>query len=252
MTLVERDLAMSEPPDLSMSEPPDLAKSTPPDLTMPPPPPDLATPPDMTQCKHNTPSSTCGTFPQCGCPAGQMCSVQDTTGKALCVVAGTTPPFGACTTDSNCSIGTACVDGTCTPYCDTNTDCDNGVCVGVQSGTTPIPGMNVCTLNCDPQNPNMAAGSFGACGAATSCVPGPAPGGNTYCESPTKASGTQDKACNDYKGCAPGFTCQDAGLGLYCSKYCKVGVTGQCPSGTSCYAFSPKLYAGTTQYGYCY
>jgi hypothetical protein len=251
------DVGRMEPPpegaDLSTGAGADLAVALIPDMAQPPTP-DMAQPPipDMAQplCVHNTPSSTCGVFPQCGCNAGQMCNIEDANGKALCSVAGTTPPYGACGPNDNgdgtCVAGTTCVNGTCMPFCGGNGDCSNGVCVGVTSGGTAIPGMQVCTLNCDPQNPSTASGSYGACGSGTRCMP--STDRNTYCESPTKAAGTQDKACNDDSGCAPGFTCQGAG---YCSKYCKVGVSGQC-AGTTCYAFSPKQYAGTIQFGYCY
>jgi len=93
--------------DLATTVPvPDLATPVPvPDLATPPPIPDLATPPppppDMSQCTHNTPSSTCSLFPQCGCAPGQMCNIQDETGKSLCGVSGVTPPFGACNPNTN-------------------------------------------------------------------------------------------------------------------------------------------------------
>jgi hypothetical protein len=249
------DLAHEPGADLAAPAPiPDLAMPAPvPDLAKPAPIPDLATPPppDMaTLCTPNTPSSTCGLFPQCGCGPGQMCNNEDDTGKSLCSVAGTTPPFGACNPTTNgdgvCVAGTTCVQGSCVPFC--NGTCSNGVCLGVTNGSgTPIPGMQVCSLNCDPLNPNTAAGSYGACGTGVSCVP--RSDGNTVCVSPTKGSAKQDDVCSVDADCAPGFACKGTG---YCSKYCKIGVAGQCASPLTCRAFSPKVYAGTIQFGYCY
>jgi hypothetical protein len=243
--------------DLSMSDS-DLSMTMPPDMAVPPPPPDmatprdLATPPDMTECKHNTTTSTCGLFPQCGCAAGQMCNVQDGTGKALCEVAGTTPPFGTCTGTGagTCAAGTTCVNGVCSPYCGTNTDCPNGVCVQVGTGpTTPIPGVKVCTLNCDPLHPNTAAGSYGACGTGASCVP--RSDHNTVCASPTKASGTQDASCSKTSDCAPGFTCESVGWGgTYCSAYCRS--TADCTGNTQCRVPSTRVYDSASEIGFCY
>ncbi|HEX9105198.1 MAG TPA: hypothetical protein VF997_23470, partial [Polyangia bacterium] len=142
------------------------------DLSMPA---DMATPPDMAQpvCSPvlNVPASTCGIFPQCGCSgATANCNVEDdTTFKAACAAAGTTADWNNCTGngDAQCGVGRSCVDGVCSPFCGSVTDCPGAYrdCLQVQNSSgTNITGMKVCTAFCDPTKPQNATGGFTACG----------------------------------------------------------------------------------------
>ncbi len=236
------------------------------DLSMPA---DMTMPPDMAQsCTPmlNVPASTCAIFPQCGC-SGAMpnCNVEDdTTFKASCAAAGTTADWNNCTGngDSQCGVGRTCVDGVCSPFCGSVTDCPGAYrdCLQVQNSSgTNITGMKVCTAFCDPTNPQNATGGFTACGANVNCYPQSdrAP----LCLGPTTASGKQNASCttnnaSDYTKCAPGYVCLTVVSGsVYgCYKFCKVGVAGECSafSGTSCNSFSPANYAGGQEIGYCF
>ena len=237
------------------------------DLAMPL---DLATLADLAQaaCSPvlNVPASTCGIFPQCGCSgATANCNVEDdTTFKASCAAAGTTPDWNNCTGngDSQCGVGRSCVDGVCSPFCGAVSDCPGAYtdCVQVQNSSQQnITGMKVCTSYCDPTNPQNATGGFTACGPNVNCYP--SSNRNPYCLGPTTASGTQNASCNtnnaaDDSKCAPSFVCLTviSGSVYGCYKMCKVGASGACSaySGTSCNSFATKQYAGGQEIGYCF
>jgi hypothetical protein len=250
------DLAgMTTPPDLSVPLPP-------PDLSVPPPPPDLATPPpDLAMCVKTTPTSTCSVFPQCGCASGQMCNTEDeSTGKALCAQAGTTPVASGCTGngDGICVAGSTCFNGACDSYCSTTADCPpDTVCLGTTGASgNPVPGRSVCTVHCNPLDPQSATGGYSPCGPAINCLAA-ADGnpGHFYCAGPTKATGTQDKSCNSGSttACAPSFVCATDGISsYYCSKQCRRGVSGDCTSGHTCTSFGTKVYSGTQEIGFCW
>ncbi len=249
-------------PDLAQpAAPPDLAMTTPPDLAQPAAPPDLAT----AACVKNVPSSTCGIFPQCGCPAGQNCNVENTgTGQALCAPPGATPNWNNCTGngDNQCPVGSSCVDGVCSPFCSANADCPgaNRECVQVVDGNNNnIPGFKVCTLYCDPSSPQTATGGYAACGPNTHCFP--ATDHDPFCLGPAAASGgAQGANCADATGlnpdqskCAAPFACVSSSpIGPFtCYHYCHVGATGQCSGMGSCNSFGTKLYSGAQEIGYC-
>ncbi|MDB4966467.1 MAG: hypothetical protein JWN44_2156 [Myxococcales bacterium] len=243
------------------------------DMSMPA---DMAQPPaDMAQgpadmavaCVLNVPTSQCGIFPQCGCVGGQNCNVENTTsGQAMCVAAGATPDWNNCTGngDAQCAKGSTCVDGVCSPFCGAVGDCPGAYrdCFQVVNSTQAnIPGMKVCSLFCDPTNPQNSAGGYAACGPNVNCFPGA--DRISYCLGPTTASGVQNTNCKvgtagDNSKCAPGLACVHEtifGSEFYtCYKFCKVGVANECSglgSGVACRAFATKQYAGGQEIGSC-
>jgi hypothetical protein len=241
----------------------DLA--TPADLALPrdmalPPGPDMATP----ACVLNVPSSTCGIFPQCGCTGTQNCNVEDTTsGKASCAASGAIPDWNNCSGngDAQCAVGRSCVDGVCSPFCGAASDCPGSYrdCFQVvNSSSANIPGMKVCSSFCDPTNPQNATAGFMACGPNVNCYPGS--DRIPYCLGPTTASGTQGANCKngsagDSTLCAPSYACVTIslfGTTVYqCQQFCKVGVSGSCPSSYTCSSFGTKQYAGAQEIGGC-
>ena len=241
--------------------------ATPPDMAMAP---DMAMPPDMAQappmCPLNVPTSTCGIWPQCGCSGAKPnCNVEDnTTGKADCAAAGTTPDWNNCSGngDAQCGVGRTCVDGVCSPFCGAVGDCPGAYrdCFQVvNESSANIPGMKVCSSFCDPTNPQNATGGFTACGPNVNCYPGS--DRVPYCIGPTTASGTQDANCKsgssgDSSLCAPGYACVTIsffGTTLYqCQKFCHVGgASSECPSSYTCSSFGTKQYAGGQEIGGC-
>jgi hypothetical protein len=207
----------------------------------------------------------CGDVPQCGCSAGLNCIPIDTTsGITGCVSTGSLGNYaGNCTGSGagECPIGAACVDGVCSPLCRTAADCTGPyrACAAVQNSSgNNIPGFKVCTLTCDPVNPQLQDSTFSACGAGDGCLPDP--NGASSCYAPTKSSGTQGASCStsgspDQSKCAVGFVClQDLLSSSSCYKMCHVGSNADCTgsaSGTTCGSFGSKEYAGPKEIGYC-
>jgi hypothetical protein len=120
----------------------------------------------------------------------------------------------------------------------------------------PIPGASVCSLNCNPLNPQDASNGWSACGPNVNCAPGTQSIPVSDCDGNAFAGGTQGVDCTGGGGgdgpCAPGFSCAPTqGISYSCAKSCRVGNTGDCPKGLNCTVYSPAAYVGSTQYGYC-
>jgi hypothetical protein len=190
--------------------------------------------------------------PQCGCAAGEMCQIDGTTsGAKECVAAGNVA-IGAACTGADCSPGSICVNttpviDTCVKYCNTDTDCTapGGLClITLNDGSSGnIPGVTLCTENCDP------ATNIGCPVAGTGCQMAQESMGQmrllTRC---TEAgSGTQGASCTDNGDCATTYGCFNAGT-TQCLKYCKVGGAA-CPGGLICSSLGT---IGSTEYGVCY
>jgi hypothetical protein len=244
------DLAM---PDLLKLA--DLSKL--PDLLTPPPPPDLAP-----VCTPPVASGICDDAPQCGCGANQNCVPVDfTTGATGCVAAGSIPDNnGGCTGSgaNQCKQGSACVAGVCTKICQTKTDCGGGTyttCSPVENSSgNDIPGFTVCSVTCDPVNPQLSDSTYTPCGTSVNCLP--ASDRASYCIAPTKSTGTQGADCttsgsSDQSKCAVGYACLSDVFSSSCYKMCHVGSNADCASGKTCYSFGTKLYAGPKEIGYC-
>jgi hypothetical protein len=215
-------------------------------------------------CTPPAAGGTCDTSPQCGCP-GQACSVTDfTTGATSCVAAGTTPDFGNCTGNGvgQCRAGSTCVDGVCSPYCGSLSDCPgaNRDCFQVSGSTgAAVPGFKVCTQFCDPVSPTLNSGTYQPCGAGVHCFPDTT--GVSSCYGPAATSGGQQAAyCDDVSGsggdptlCAPGYACVGSTF-FDCKKFCHVGSNANCTgsaAGLTCTPFSTKQYAGSVELGFC-
>ena len=189
--------------------------------------------------------------PQCGCAAGEMCTIDGTAaGTHVCVAAGSVPIGGQCT-GPDCAAGSLCVKtnttiSTCMKYCSTDSNCTapGGLCIiGLNDGSSgQIPGVTLCTENCDPTT------NSGCSVAGTSCQLAQESMGQmrylTRCSG--AGTGTQGASCTTDDNCAPMYGCFNAGT-TQCLKYCKVGGT-PCPGGATCNSLGT---IGATEYGAC-
>jgi len=189
--------------------------------------------------------------PQCGCAAGQACAIDGSPqGTRICVAAGSTPIGGTCT-GNECVPGSLCVKttdtiSTCMKYCSTDSNCTapGGLCIiTLNDGSSgQIPGVTLCTENCDPSTNTGCPVAGTACGLAQESM------GQmrllTRCGG--SGVGTQGASCVDDTDCAPTFGCFNAGT-TQCLKYCKVGGAA-CPGGATCTSLG---MIGNTTYGAC-
>jgi uncharacterized protein (TIGR03382 family) len=185
--------------------------------------PDL---PNGMGCMHGTQctSGVCNADGSCGNPPGTSCTTATTCRSGICDGAGKCGT--GCTADAQCSTGSYCLAGSCTPGlpngkpCSAATQCVSGLCGA--DGLCGQPNQDPCTAAtdcrsqvCDPsgtcvpschQNSDCAAGAY--CDRGT-CKPGAPNGGmpgNMGCTSATQcASGVcdADGSC----GLPPGKTC---------------------------------------------
>lgn len=189
--------------------------------------------------------------PQCGCAAGQACTIDGSPqGTRVCVAAGSTPIGGSCTSDE-CVPGSLCVKttdtiSTCMKYCAMDSNCTSpgGLCIiSLNDGSSgQIPGVTLCTENCDPTTNSGCPVAGTSCGLAQESM------GQmrllTRCGG--AGSGTQGSFCSTDADCAPTFGCFNAGT-TQCLKYCKVGGVA-CPGGATCTSLG---MIGNTTYGAC-
>lgn len=189
--------------------------------------------------------STCGTFPQCGCSAGENCDIIQTDGKAECQSAGSAGLNEPCSALGDCVKGASCIGGLCRPFCGGDSDCGGGKCVNATytptGSSTPVdvPGFQICFTSCDPISPSSKCGS-------QNCTL--LDDGTATCVGAGSAKGTG--ACTaDPNACAPGYVCLSSGD---CLHWCRVGMSGDCvSSGGTCTSFSTKVYLGSVEYGVC-
>lgn len=186
----------------------------------------------------------CTTFPQCGCPS-QACDVTGTDGKTACVPAGTRGRHQRCTDYGQCARGFSCVYDVCMPFCGATSDCSAAVCRNVQyvdpvsKLTKDIPGFRVCMAQCDPINPTTACGSSTTCLFTSSTA--------TTCAA-AATSTTAGTCAADPFACAPGYVCVGTGD---CKRWCRIGFTGDCPTGKTCGKLTTAPTIGTIEYGVC-
>ena len=195
------------------------------------------------------------TVPQCGCAAGEQCSV-DGTGVA-CAPMGNTANGQVCT-GIDCSPGLLCVNttastSTCAKFCDTDADCTapGGLCIiGLNDANmNVIPGVTLCTENCDPTT------SIGCPVAGTSCEVVQENGGQmrflTHCTG--SGAGQQGDTCVSSADCAPKFNCFKTTnpMAVKCLKNCKTSAPNGCPAPTTCKLFPTPELIGGEEYGAC-
>ena len=196
------------------------------------------------------------TSPQCGCGAGQACTLVGT--NRQCAAPGTATEGQACSASVPCSSGLFCLAmsasiSTCAKFCSGDADCTApfGLCnktVGDGLGGT-IPGVKLCAENCDPVT------NTGCPVPGTSCQDGSEFTISYQPLTDCTPAGTKAEAapCNPtLNECAPGFGCFfNASNQSVCFRYCDNH--SPCGSGQQC----GTLPAGpggnlTTGYGICF
>lgn len=204
-----------------------------------------------TKCEDVPPGQACTLAPQCGCSAGEMCTVTNaSTGAVACIGAGDGKRAAACTTNEQCAKGLACAFGVCRPYCaKKDKACSGaglGTCTQFQAPTgTAVPNAFVCTIECNPREPSAACGTSSCVWNATLKV--------TDCSTP--GTGDLHAPCQKSHDCKPGLACvpKPLGNGAECQRWCRVGKVGDCDPFETCIDVygpgGPK--AGTDKLGHC-
>lgn len=192
--------------------------------------------------------------PQCGCDAGDMCSI-DNTGARVCHAEGDVALGGVCTGLYSCATGSLCVQvsstkSLCSKYCDADNQCSGGICLiqltDPNDPNSVLPDITLCTNDCDPTN-------------GSGCPTGDGVGCQLYQEQDgamrtfTLCAGAgalgQGATCTDNEDCQIGFACFTVNMASQqCLKYCKVN-NASCPAGTACQDIG-LVYNGVA-YGAC-
>lgn len=198
------------------------------------------------ECKPPVSGGLCDPVAQCGCGTAENCVFYQ--GKLACVSEGTTPPYGSCSRDNDCTKGHICAGGACEKACsnaaDTSCPGDGARCRQIGFEGVPVSGAYTCTRSCNPAHPQLEDARFDACGADLNCT---SAGDHSECVQAT-AAGTSGTSCQGDGDCASGFYCSTLNL---CEKWCEVG-TDDCGSGAMCAAFASKTYAGKSiEFGGC-
>jgi hypothetical protein len=197
----------------------------------------------------------CTLVPQSGCPGG-ACDLGS--GGTACRTV-TTPGTEAstCATMNDCAAGYLCT-GSCMRYCETDGQCDapGGLCViSIYSGGVLVPGVTVCSQNCDPLTAQSCPTGWG-CGVYRTAD------ARSFSACHTVGAGTQGSTCTYDADCSPGYGCitiTNAGTGdagptttQSCLAYCVSSPTPTaCPGTTTCRQFSTPAVMGTSTYGIC-
>lgn len=188
-------------------------------------------------CETVPPNDRCGLAPQCGCGPNETCDVTtESTGATSCVTAGSATLGRPCLQTGDCVVGLTCQYGACRPYCDTpRTKCGapgTDLCVEVPDDQgKPIANLTVCTIACDPREPQAVCGTNACHWFATFYAPHKVSDCNFG--GPKKVL----EPCESDSECQPGLVCIDHpsnSIGKECERWCRLGQAGDCPNGFSC------------------
>jgi hypothetical protein len=152
-------------------------------------------------------------------------------------------PYALCDSSDACPALHTCIRGVCAQRCVDAADCEGAPCIALgDAQDPPIPGLNVCSRNCDPVSPAAPRAGLGACGAGAQCFPFES-GSECALAGSTPLRGP----CDDFADCLPGLFCDGSGQ---CLAWCDVAA-GDCSALEVCVAFSPPLIAGEHNWGSC-
>jgi cysteine-rich repeat protein len=198
-------------------------------------------------------AGACTLVPNGGCggatPACDLTAAED--GSTACravSVAGTSD--SRCSALTSCSAGYTCVgelgvDSSCMKFCATDAGCSgtgSRCAYGLYADNGDPLNVKVCSNACDIYAQTGCPSGMGCLGFDSSA------GDFTDCRiMGTKSDG---QSCSSTLECRPGSLCVNDG-GATCHSYCKMGVSGSCPSGWTCSAFANSLTIGSTTYGFC-
>jgi hypothetical protein len=197
-------------------------------------------------------SGPCDTYPPCGCTSGENCVFDLTTcpgslcGSTKCIPSGGVPAYGACTSTTEWSKGSACIAKVCKEYCEPSSGCSGSTyraCLQINAQGVSLKDGFVCTWECDPRDPGNASSGFSPCPSGVQCSPRPdIKTGTTDCGL-NLGPGGAGAACSLDSDCQAGFGCSASG----CRRWCTLGGT-DC---ATCTATSTPIYAQGAQLGFC-
>ncbi len=203
--------------------------------------------PTDTGCKPAD-GAACTFAPQCGCGTGLNCDVTSVDGSASCVPAGAKTLGQSCKDLGECAKGLTCVFGACQAFCASPSDCPKAgsACLPVlyydstTKTTKAIPGFTDCAAPCDPLAPSKV------CGAGPNCLFADA----THTTCAGGGTGVGASACSSTNpfSCAPGYLCLSTNE---CRRWCRIGFSGDCPSGKTCGALTDHPKLSGVEYGVC-
>lgn len=172
-------------------------------------------------------AQACHWLTDCGCGAGETCSV-DAGAVRSCRAVSDAPrsAYAACDTDTQCPRFQHCAFGVCMQRCESSADCAADTQCLVLNEQDPDTG--ICSRNCDMLSPSAPAPGFQPCGPGLRCLDFDGPeGATTACIfAGTVAAGG---ACAGAADCGVGLDCE-AGL---CRALCELGAEG-CAAGARC------------------
>jgi hypothetical protein len=223
------------PPPDDLDAPPPRTPSNP----QPRDPPELASAdasaPGEDTCETVPPNHRCGLAPQCGCAKAETCDVTtESTGATSCVTGGTATLGRPCGATGDCMPGLTCVFGACRPFCKTpRTRCTapgTELCVEVTGDDDmPMPNLAVCTIACDPREPQAVCGTNACVWFSDYYTPSRV----SDCNRPGTTKPLE--ACSSMFECTAGHTCAEhPTYGKECARWCRLGHAGDCPAGFSC------------------
>lgn len=183
--------------------------------------------------------------PQCGCPSGQGCYLNATDDRT-CGTLGSGLEGDICSGASDCSAGNQCLGvgygSLCFHYCEDDADCTSGpgsVCFLEVADSTGTPlGVKACTHDCDP------AYDVGCDALGSGCTIGLIAGRDPFTLCRPAGTGLQGDPCLNEEDCFGGHLCNAGRCRQYCTSSFDCFIGG-------CYPFSPAIFIGATQYGYC-
>lgn len=174
-----------------------------------------------------------------GCEMGFKCTVTDEqTGAVGCLPNGPRIAFSACDIDTQCVVGTYCDNATdvCKPICMDSADCGGG---GSCIASANVPGLLLCTADCEPENATPCSQSDGPTTCARTmngldCV--------------KSSGGDFASPCFGDSACGPGLLCE----GDNCWDWCGINLPATCSGGDFCAVLNPAVFDSEgQQYGIC-
>jgi hypothetical protein len=104
--------------------------------------------------------------------------------------------------------------------------------------------------NCNPIEPYVSDSTHRACCSGLTCEVTFDPEGDTVCQSGVGPGG-QGSVCSSFSDCEAGYRCTLNVASHRCRKFCVLGSSDGCPTGTTCEPFIDPAYDGKVELGLC-
>jgi hypothetical protein len=212
----------------------------------------LSTSPHLERICTPDPGTDCDPICQSRCDCGR-CTYNGT--GLVCLAPGNKPRGAICTpgAQDDCAPGNFCRRdcegkiGRCYRFCGNDGISRDDACGGQDCLIFLNDALNNPTdlAVCDPpfQDCNPVGDSGDCASSELGCYVSNTSSGGTICD--CRGAGRPGEICGPYNSCIPGYRCVGVGLGdTTCVRTCRLGVAGDCPSGTC-------TSAGGGLYGYC-